>query len=257
VSNIDRTNPAASGANPWSVLGLFISSLVGVGAAWLSLPYLLPALMQSLGGAAPQAYWFMSRGSAFAALGLLWVSMVLGLLITNKMSKLWPGAPAAFAIHEYVSLLGMAFAAFHALILLADRYTHYQWVQLLVPFASTPYRPLWVGVGQLGFYIWVIVNLSFYIRGLIGSKAWRWIHFASFLMFLMAILHGLTSGTDTSAPWAQWIYWSLGGSFLFLTVYRMLISVENRLLPAEPRREAVRPTPAPQPSPAPSDPRGP
>ena len=40
--------------------------------------------------------------------------MALGLGITNKMARLWPGAPAAFALHEYVSLLGLAFAVFHA-----------------------------------------------------------------------------------------------------------------------------------------------
>lgn len=39
--------------------------------------------------------------------------MVLGLGITNKMARLWPGAPTAFAIHEYVSLLGLVLMGDH------------------------------------------------------------------------------------------------------------------------------------------------
>ena len=96
--------------------------------------------------------------------------MALGLGITNKMARLWPGAPATFAIHEYVSLLGMAFALFHALVLLGDHYINFTLAQVLMPFATVDYRPLWVGIGQLGFYLWVIVVISFYIRPIIGQK---------------------------------------------------------------------------------------
>ncbi|MCJ7432540.1 MAG: hypothetical protein MUO77_03540, partial [Anaerolineales bacterium] len=76
-------------------------------------------------------------------LSLLWLSMALGLGITNKMARLWPGAPATFAIHEYVSLLGMAFALFHALVLLGDHYINFTFAQMLVPFATVDYRPFW------------------------------------------------------------------------------------------------------------------
>jgi len=39
-------------------------------------------------GRRPKAYWYLSRGSAFAALGLLWLSMMLGLLITIGLTLL-------------------------------------------------------------------------------------------------------------------------------------------------------------------------
>jgi predicted ferric reductase len=214
-----------SSLTPASLLSLLLAVALGVLGALLFSPSGILPLAQSLVGSSPKAFWYLSRGAAFVALDLLWISMMLGLLITNKIARSWPGAPAAFAIHEYVSLLGLAFAVFHALILIGDRYINYQLVQILMPFGSINYHPVWVGIGQIGLYVWAIISASFYVRRGIGPKAWKFIHYASFFNFLIAIIHGLGSGTDTALPWVQGIYWFLGGSFLFLTVYRIVASL--------------------------------
>jgi predicted ferric reductase len=131
------------------------------------------------------------------------------------------------------------------LILMGDHYINYQLTQILMPFGSVNYHPFWVGIGQIGFYVWAIVSLTFYIRKTIGPKTWRAIHYLSFLMFLMAILHGVMSGSDTSLPWAQAVYWSLGGSFLFLTILRIVIHVGSKFSAPAPRPAArLHPVPA-------------
>ncbi len=215
-----------------SLVSLLMAIALGVLGALIFSPSGVLPLAQSLVGASPKAYWYLSRGAAFVALGLLWISMMLGLLITNKIARSWPGAPAAFAMHEYVSLLGLAFAIFHAFILIGDRFINYKLAQILMPFGSINYHPIWVGLGQIGLYVWAIISASFYIRRGIGPKAWKLIHFASFFNFLIAIIHGLASGTDTKLPWAQGIYWFLSGSFLFLTVYRIVVSLLPHKTPA-------------------------
>ncbi|HEY9152215.1 MAG TPA: hypothetical protein VIN60_04960, partial [Anaerolineales bacterium] len=232
-----------------SILSLFFAMALGIFGAVIFAPNWIPNFAQTMVGTDPKAYWYLSRGSAFAALGLLWLSMMLGLLITNKVSRYWPGAAAAFAIHEYVSLLGLAFATFHALILMGDHYINYQLAQVLMPFGSVNYHPFWVGVGQIGFYVWAVVTFTFYIRQMIGPKTWRAIHYLSFLMFLMAILHGVMSGTDASTSWAQTIYWSLGGSFLFLAMLRMVLHVSAKFA----KKPAPRPVPRVQPAPMKED----
>lgn len=223
---------------PFSTLALTLLAAVGgaFGAVFV-LPEILPGLSSSLLGPEPKAYWYLARSSAFIAYFLLWASMVFGLIITNRMARVWPGGPTAFDLHQHVSLLGMAFALFHGLILVGDRFIGYTVSQVLIPFAGVDYRPAWVGIGQLGFYLLALVSLSFYVRKAIGHKTWRLIHFLSFLMFVMAIVHGVMSGTDSGAWWASWVYWITGGSTLFLTVYRVLISA------FKPRR---RPAGAPQ-----------
>src|SRR5574337_857487 len=183
-----------SSINIQSFLILLVASAIGLLLAVLILPIWLPNLNFSLVGDAPKAYWYLSRATAFASLSLLWISMALGIGISNKMARWWPGAPAAFAIHEYVSLLGLTFALFHALILLGDHYIDFTVAQILTPFAAVGYRPFWVGIGQIGFYVWLIVTLSFYIRSMIGQKTWRFIHYSSFAMYMLGLLHGLFSG---------------------------------------------------------------
>ncbi|HEX6035313.1 MAG TPA: hypothetical protein VFY83_12790 [Anaerolineales bacterium] len=223
---------------------IILAMSMGLLFAILLLPAWLPNLAASLTGESPKVYWYLSRATAFVSLSILWISMALGLGISNKMARLWPGAPAAFAIHEYVSLLGLAFALFHALILLGDQYIHFTVVQIFIPFSTVDYRPIWVGIGQIGFYVWLIVALSFYIRSSIGHKTWRVIHYLSFAMYMMGLIHGLFSGTDSATNWAQWYYWFSGGSLLFLFIYRIINTIAEQLTPRS-KRQTVAQIPRP------------
>ena len=190
------------------------------------LPAIITNLAYSFSGHAPKIYWYLSRAGGFIALSILWVSMAMGLGLTNKLARLWPGAPAAFAVHEYVSLLGLLFAAYHALVLIGDHYVDFSLPRLLVPF-SIRYEPFWVGLGQVAFYTWVIVLLSFYVRQYIGQKTWRMIHYANFSTYMMGLFHGLFSGTDGLAGWAHWYYGISGGSLIALIVYRIYVTVHK------------------------------
>ncbi len=237
------TNPELVEQPPAMPLGALLTLLIGAAlgafAAVIILPAWLPGLSASLLGSEPKAYWYLSRSSAVAAYGLLWLSMVFGLLMTNRMARLWPGGPGAFDLHQHTSLLGLAFAIFHALILLGDRYISATLDQVLIPFSYSGYEPLWVGLGQLSLYGMAIVGLSFYVKQWIGRTMWRVIHFISFAIWLLSLLHALFSGSDTAL--LSGLYWVSGGSVLFLTIYRILVS----FLPAKPR---------PARNPAPNDP---
>lgn len=232
------TNTYESSVNIQTFLLFMMAMAVGLLVAVVLLPTWMPNLAYSLGGEEPKAFWYLSRATAFVSLSLLWVSMALGLGITNKMARMWPGAPASFAIHEYVSLLGLAFAMFHALVILGDKYINFTLVQLLVPFSTLEYKPFWVGLGQVGFYVWALVALSFYIRPTIGQKTWRLLHYLSFGMYFLGLFHGIFSGTDSSAAWAQQYYWFSGASLLFLFFVRVLTAIINFILPSQKRRPA-------------------
>jgi len=231
VDDLDAMPPAMAFH---TFLLMLIAVTLGALAAAVALPAWLPGLAASLLGSAPKAYWYLSRSSAFVAYGLLWFSMALGLLITNKLARVWPGGPTAFDLHQYASLLGFAFALFHGLILMGDKFIAYTLAQVLTPFASANFRPLWVGLGQISFYLFGIVALSFYVRGFVGNRFWRLIHYLSFAVFLLALAHGLASGTESASDWARYFYWISGGSLLLLTVYRILVSVKIKRQPPAP-----------------------
>ena len=222
LRSVESLDDLQSSISLKSAIGLLLAMASGAVLAAVVLPALLPGLAASLVSAAPKAYWYLSRASAFVAFALVWASMIFGLLMTSRTAKVWPGGPAAFDLHQFTSLLGLAVALFHVLVLLGDQYAGYSLAQLLLPFNSVNYKPLWVGIGQIAFYIAVLVSFTFYIRKQITQRGWRLIHFASFASFVAVLAHGLMSGTDTGTVWASAIYWVAGGSVLFLTLFRIL-----------------------------------
>mgnify|MGYP003288502864 CR=1 FL=1 len=207
-------------------LSLYIplGATLGVLSAVILPPEWLAAMATSLGGATAKGYWYLARASGVVAYLLLWGSVVLGLTITSRLSRLWPGGPEAVAVHQFTSLLALSMAALHVLMLLGDRYMAYSWPELLLPFAAGRYRRLWVGLGQAGAYLAAVVALSFYTRRAIGSRTWRLIHFSSFVVYLMVLAHGLGVGTDAGAALLVGVYAGTGLLTYSLTVYRLLVS---------------------------------
>jgi predicted ferric reductase len=218
-----------------SFILLLLGAAGGAAVATQIIPGWLPGLSTSFQEGSPHAFWYLSRASAGVAYVLVWLSMIFGLLITNKLARLWPGGPVAFDLHQYFSLLGLAFALFHALILMGDQYIQYSLIQVLTPFASTAYRPLWVGLGQIGFYLLGIVVLSFYVRRRITPRVWRIVHYISFVVFSLALLHGIKSGTDSTNQLAVSFYWTTGGLLVFFFIYRLLVTLFKSRAPAAKR----------------------
>ena len=185
----------------------------------------LPAMGLSLSGAQPQAYWDLARSAGIVAYLLMWLSVAFGLIITNRMARVWPGGPTAFDLHQFSSLLGLGFAVFHGLLLLGDQFIKFTLPQILIPFASVNYKTIWVGLGQLAFYALIPITFSFYVRRQIGANVWRAIHYVSFIAFSMVTVHGLLAGSDTTNPVVIGLYGMTGLSVVFLTLYRMTTMV--------------------------------
>ena len=232
MTTIEATKPISVEENKKdegiTILQISIYAVFGLLLSTLTLPFILPGLIASTVGDQPKVFWYLSRGTATASFLFLWLSMVLGLLITSKTAKFYPGAFTANDLHQFVSIAGLLTGTIHAVLLLGDQYFKVNITHLLIPFSISTYRPIWVGVGQLAFYIWVILVGSFYLKKQIGYKAWRALHLVSFLIFAASLAHGITSGTDTSNVWMQGMYWVSGGSILMLTIYRMLAKVVSQ-----------------------------
>ena len=156
-------------------------------------------------GASASTIWYVIRGTGMIAFVLLTVSVIAGLLITNKLVPAGRARVDLFETHTFVSLLALAFTSIHGVALLLDNFVHFSVVQIAVPFTSS-YRPLSVGIGILGFYIAAVVYASFYFRKRIGYKTWRAVHYASFGAFFLADMHGIFAGTDSGTWWALAIY---------------------------------------------------
>ena len=174
-----------------------------------------------------QALWYVTRAAGLMAYLLLWLSTAWGIAVSSKIFD--PALQGAFTydFHQFISLLSIGFVALHVLVLLGDRYLPFSVAAILVPFAA-PYRPLWVGIGVIGFYLTLLVTITFYIRHLIGMKTFRVIHLSSFVGYVFAAIHGLMAGTDSSLLATQLTYAGTTLSIVFLTTYWIALRLLDR-----------------------------
>jgi predicted ferric reductase len=222
--NMHTNSPARAARKPlapdWIVFP-FLGLLAALAALLLATPGMAPvrlALDQLLGFNSQQATWYITRAAGIITYLLLWLSTVWGLAIPSKFLSDVLNGEFAFDFHQFISLLALGFLGLHVFILTGDRYLPYSLAQVLIPFQS-PYRPVWVGLGSLAFYLTLLVTVTFYLRKRIGMKAFRLIHYTSLLAYLLAVVHALWSGTDSALPMIQVMY---AGTFLvvaFLVVY--------------------------------------
>jgi len=225
------------------VNGILFAAAVGVGGLAAVGVSSNPDLPGSPAGsmASVHIYWYLGRAGGFVAFGLLFASVALGLAVSSRVFDGLLARPWVFEMHQFLSLFVLVAILFHALILLPDPYAQFRLQELLVPFESH-YRAFAVGVGVIVLYGSIIVSASFWMKGLIGQRGWRALHYLTFLLFAGAIVHGIMAGTDSREPWAQWTYVGAGLAVLFLTFFRILASrrIQRQSTKLSPE-QAVRP----------------
>lgn len=149
--------------------------------------------------------WTIIRASGLAAFGLLAASTIWGLLVSSGLvGRLVKAKPLTY-MHESLAVGAILATAVHLLALSLDDFIEFGWRELFVPGASS-FEPLWVAFGIIAFYGMLLVSGSFYVRKHIGQKAWRYIHFSAFGIYLSTAVHGLMAGTDSTGRYAQWLY---------------------------------------------------
>jgi DMSO/TMAO reductase YedYZ heme-binding membrane subunit len=181
-----------------------------------------------MSGISDKTPWHLSRSAGTVAYLLLLGSTVWGLLLSSKIVKEAVPAALSLTMHNVLSWMALAFTGLHALVLMFDSYYTYRLADLTIPFIG-PYRPGWVGLGIIGFYLMLLVTLSFHFRRQLGQKRWRALHYVSFVVFILATVHGITAGTDSSTLGMQIIYLGSGLLVFFLTNYRLLTAKSSRL----------------------------
>jgi len=165
--------------------------------------------------------WYITRAAGWVAYFLLWFSMVWGLAIPTKFFERVLSPTFAVDFHEYISLLSIGFIILHVSVLMFDQYLPFSLIQILVPFLSS-YRPVWVGLGVLGFYLTLLVTITFYLRKKIGQKRFKAIHTLSLIAYLGVVIHAFFAGSDSSIGAVQLIYLSTFMIVVFLTSYWLI-----------------------------------
>jgi DMSO/TMAO reductase YedYZ heme-binding membrane subunit len=210
------------------LLGIIGGGIVMVTGWFLLTRTPLAAHLSTLLGITDKTPWYFSRSAGTVAYLLLVGSTVWGLLLSTKIIKEMVPAALVLAMHNILSWLAVAFTGVHALALMFDNYFTYTLPDLTVPFIG-PYQPGWVGLGIIGFYLMLLTSISFQFRKQIGQKQWRRIHYLTYVVFILATIHGLMAGTDSGKPGMQVLYLGSGLLVFFLTSYRLLTRNMRRI----------------------------
>ena len=242
------------GLSPLQLGTVWVVFMVAVGVVVGATGPRAVAALADLAQVAPSRLpWVATRLVAFLSYFAITGSVVYGLLLSTKVLDAIAHRPVSFALHQDLAAIGLGLGGVHAVLLGLDATVPFSLGDMLVPFVA-PYRPLWVGVGQLTLYLVAVVLASFYLRRRIGQRTWRLLHYLTFLSFAGATAHGILSGSDSGTAWAWWSYVGATALVVFLTGYRIVTGItasrERASRPAPASRSAPGSLSAPRPLPA-------
>jgi hypothetical protein len=149
-----------------------------------------------------QALWFATRGFGVVALLLLTAVVVLGAAgATRWRSRRWPRFVVA-GLHRNLTLLALVFIVLHVVTTVVDGYAPISLLNAVLPFTS-PYRPIWLGLGAVAFDLLLALTATSLLRARIGYRRWRALHWLAYASWPVALVHGLGTGTDARLAWLQ------------------------------------------------------
>jgi sulfoxide reductase heme-binding subunit YedZ len=188
--------------------------------------------------------WIWLRAAGIGAYVALFLSVMWGLvsstgLVTKRVSK-----PAGNHFHAVVAATGLALLAIHLVLLVMHEYMPFDVLDVLVPMRDT-YRPVAIAFGIVAMYMMVVVTVSSWARKRLSKNLWRGLHLLAAPAFMLALLHGVWSGSDTRRPWVVAMYAASGLLVLLLVLVRAFTYGYRPPRPAPPDRAEQRRAAAP------------
>jgi predicted ferric reductase len=183
------------------------------------------------------ALWASARGTGVVALVLFTVALVLGIVARSGRRVPGLGRFGTSDLHRTAALTGTGLVAVHVGTLLFDPYAQLEVVDLLFPFLAA-YRPLWLGLGTLTLDLIALVTIVSLLRHRVGPRAFRVVHWATYLLWPTALLHALGAGTDAATPWFRALAVACVAAVVTTVGWRLAPSYDGRGWTRHPRRAA-------------------
>jgi len=148
----------------------------------------------------PKILWYMTRGTGVVSLLLLTLTLALGITEVSRWASHHLPRFVTAALHKNVALLSVVFLGVHIAAPVIDGYAPIRWIDAVVPFGSA-YKPVWLGLGAVALDLLIALIVTSLLRRYIGYRVWRAVHWAAYACFPIAVLHGITIGTDRHTGW--------------------------------------------------------
>jgi sulfoxide reductase heme-binding subunit YedZ len=146
------------------------------------------------------ALWYATRATGLVTMLLLTASVLLGILTTGRFAGgSWPRF-LTVGLHRNLSLLVVVFLALHVGTTVVDQFVSIPLTAAFIPFAST-YKAVWLSLGAVALDLLAALVVTSLIRNRLGLRTWRWVHWAAYLCWPVALVHGFGAGTDRGTLW--------------------------------------------------------
>ena len=165
--------------------------------------------------------WYVTRATGLVALLMLTASVLLGLLAAGRFSgERWPRFLTQ-GLHRNVALLVVVFLTLHVASTVLDTYTSIPLTAAFLPFASS-YKPGWLALGAIALDLLVALIVTSLVRGRLGYRTWRALHWLAYACWPVAVAHGLGIGTDKSVTWVIALTIACMGCVAAVVTWRIL-----------------------------------
>ena len=171
---------------------------------------------------ADTAIWIVARATGLASYVALCIAVLSGIALRTSVLDRLANNRAMRSLHDWTTWLWIPLGAIHVVALLLDRTAQIALVDVVVPF-RVPYGSLAIGLGTLSLDLLAVVTVTSWLRRRMNDTLWRWIHRASYAMFVVLFLHSALSGTDFNAPLVSAVSWSAAGALALLAASRVLL----------------------------------
>jgi sulfoxide reductase heme-binding subunit YedZ len=146
------------------------------------------------------ALWYATRATGLVTMLLLTATVLLGILTTGRFAGgSWPRF-LTVGLHRNLSLLVVVFLGLHIGTTVIDTFVSIPLAAAFIPFAS-PYKTAWLSLGAVALDLLVALVATSLIRNRLGLRTWRWVHWAAYICWPVALAHGLGAGTDRGTLW--------------------------------------------------------
>lgn len=144
--------------------------------------------------------WAFGRASGVVALILFTITLILG--IVTRSGRPLPGMPrfSVSLVHRNVSLVAVVFLVLHVGTLMLDSYAKLGPIDVVVPFLGS-FKPFWQGLGTVAFDLVLAVVITGLLRRRIGQRVFRFVHWFTYAMWPIAVVHAIGNGTNGTSGW--------------------------------------------------------
>ena len=190
-----------------------------------------------------QLWWYVARASGMVAWLFAIASILWGLALSTRALGKQPRAPWLLDLHRFLGGATIVLTLVHIGALIADSYVTFDVVDVLVPWASQ-WRTAAVAWGVIALWLLLAVQLSSMFMKRLPKRLWRGVHLSSYVVAILATVHGLAAGADAEHP-AVVLAWPVASAaIIFFTAYRVFGPGRRGDVPAARPAASAAPAPA-------------